>query len=242
MPTVTSTSNGFVALLEPVTSVAFRTAARVRGARAFHPRGRAYTAQVRIDADRAPDGFPSGAHEAIVRFSRGVGLPDAVPDILGIAVRLVDAAGPRVHQDLLMASSGRSVLGRHLLRPGRSFTSGVFSTILPYDVRGQRVVFGARVVGDAEVLLGQAADHVVELLWSTPGDGADDWTVMGELRPGVPLGEEEEGRLGLDPFRTTPDVTPVGWLNDLRRPAYGASRQGRTGDALAGSLPGRVES
>ncbi len=54
-------------------------------------------------------------------------------------------------------------------------------------------------------------------------------------------GEEEEGRLGLDPFRTTPDVTPVGWLNDLRRPAYGASRQGRTGDALAGSLPSRVE-
>ena len=107
MSTVTSTSNGFVALLEPVTSVAFRTAARLRGARAFHPRGRAYTAQVRIDADRAPDGFPTGVREAIVRFSRGVGLPDAVPDILGIAVRLVDAAGPRVHQDLLMATSGR---------------------------------------------------------------------------------------------------------------------------------------
>lgn len=240
--TVASTSNGFVALLEPVTSAAFRTAARVRGARAFHPRGRSYTAQSRIDTDRAPAGFPTGTHRAIVRFSRGVGLPEAVPDILGVAVRLVDAAGPGVHQDLLMASAGDSLLGRHLLRPGRSFTSGVFSTILPYDLRGRRVVFGAWIAGDGEVLLDHVADHVVELLWSTPGAGSTERAVMGELRPGVPLGDEEERALGFDPFRTTPDVTPVGWLNDLRRPAYGASRHGRTGDPGARALPGRVGS
>ncbi len=240
---MTSAENGFVALLEPATSLAFRTAARVRGARAFHPRGLAYAAQARIDADRAPDGFPTGDHQGIIRFSRGAGLPEAVPDILGIGVRLVDAAGPRVHQDLLMASAGRSVLGRHLLRPGRSFTSGVFSTILPYDVRGRRLVFGARVAGDdAEVHVDRVADHVVELLWSPPGAGSDGWTVMGEVRAGVPLSDDDQRDLGLDPFRTTPDVVPVGWLNDLRRPAYGASRQGRTRDPLAASLPGRVES
>ena len=65
---------------------------------------------------------------------------------------------------------------------------------------------------------------------------------MGEVRPGVALSVDERRDLDLDPFRTTPDVIPVGWLNDLRRPAYGASRQGRTGNPLAGSLPGRVES
>jgi hypothetical protein len=64
---------------------------------------------------------------------------------------------------------------------------------------------------------------------------------MGHVRPGVPLGDDEERRLDLDPFRTSPDVTPVGRLNDLRRPAYGASRRGRTGDPLTESLPGRAE-
>lgn len=236
------TPRGLVDLVAPVTSAAFRTAARVRSARAFHPRGRAHTAAVVVDPDAAPDGFPTGEHAGIVRFSRGAGLPEALPDVLGVAVRLVDAAGPRIHQDLLMASAGSTAVGRHLLRPGRWFDAGVFSTILPYDVRGRRVVFGARVVGDPHVALDRVTDQVVELLWSTPGARASGWTVMGEVRPGAPLGAGEEDRLGLDPFRTAPEVTPVGWLNQLRRPAYGASRQGRTGDELAGSLPGRVES
>lgn len=234
------TSRGPVGLVEPLTAAAFRAAARVRRARAFHPRGHAHTAQVLIDAGSAPDGFPTGEHAGIVRFSRGAGLPEVLPDVLGVAVRLVDAAGPRVHQDLLMASTGRAIVGRHLLRPGRWFDAGVFSTILPYDVRGRRVVFGARVTGGARIALDDAADHTVELLWTTPG--ASGWTVMGEVRAVAPLGADEEGRLGLDPFRTVPEVTPVGRLNQLRRPAYGASRQGRTGDGLAGSLPGRVES
>lgn len=208
---------------------------KLRGARAFHPRGRAFAAEVVLDRATAPPGFPRGRYRGIVRFSRGAGLPDAVPDILGIGVRIVDAGGPHVHQDLLMASTGWSVVGRRLLRPSRSFTSGVLSTILPYDVGGRRVLIGARVAGDRPLALADvdvlaAARRPVELLWSTPGGL---WRVLGEVRPDVPLDDEAGRRLDLDPFRTVPGVEPVGLLNALRRPAYGASRAGRNGDGAA---------
>lgn len=226
---------GLLDAVEPVTAAVFRTAARLRGDRAFHPRGRAFAAEVVLDRATAPPGFPRGRYRGIVRFSRGAGLPDAVPDILGIGVRIVDAGGPHVHQDLLMASTGWSVVGRRLLRPSRSFTSGVLSTILPYDVGGRRVLIGARVAGDRPLALADvdvlaAARRPVELLWSTPGGL---WRVLGEVRPDVPLDDEAGRRLDLDPFRTVPGVEPVGLLNALRRPAYGASRAGRNGDGAA---------
>lgn len=228
---------GLLDAVEPVTAAVFRTAARLRGDRAFHPRGRAFAAEVVLDPASAPPGFPTGRYRGIVRFSRGAGLPDAVPDVLGIGVRVVDAGGLHVHQDLLMASAGWSVVGRRLLRPGRSFTAGVLSTILPYEVGGRRVLIGARVPGDrplrlADVDLLAAARRPVELLWSAPG-GA--WWALGEVRPDAPLDDEAGRRLGLDPFRTVPGVEPVGLLNALRRPAYGASRAGRDGDPAGGA-------
>src|SRR5690606_33159775 len=184
-----------------VTAAACRTAASLRGARAFHPRGLAFAAEVVLVRATAPPGFPRGRYRGIVRFSRGAGLPAAVPDILGIGVRVVDAGGPHVHQDLLMASTGWSVVGRRLLRPRRSFTSGVLSTILPYDVGGRRVLIGARVAGDRPLALADvdvlaAARRPVELLWSTPGGL---WRVLGEVRPDVPLDDEAGRRLDLDP-------------------------------------------
>lgn len=224
-------SEKVVGAVGPATDAVFRLAARLRGARAFHPRGVSFAASAQVRADAAPTAFPTGEHRAIVRFSRGAGLPDPLPDVLGIGVRLVDAAGPGQHQDLLMASTGSSVVGRRLLRPGRSFANGVFSTILPYDAGGERVLFGARVTGAGRVDLDDISDplmpgHAVELLCATP---SSDWQVMGHVQPDARLPDDDDRRLGLDPFQTVGGVVPVGLLNELRRPAYGASRAGRAG-------------
>src|SRR4029450_7999147 len=50
--------------------------------------------------------FQAGAtHQALLRFSRGAGLPEPLPDALGVAIKLPDAHGPGVDQDLLLTSS-----------------------------------------------------------------------------------------------------------------------------------------
>jgi hypothetical protein len=51
-----------------------------------------------------------------------------------------DAYGPGRHQDLLLASSGRAPLARHLLLPSRGFCDRPYSSILPYRLAGERVV------------------------------------------------------------------------------------------------------
>jgi hypothetical protein len=44
----------------------------------------------------------------LVRFSRGAGLPDALPDVLGIAIRIPDADGAGHPQDLMLSTGGGS--------------------------------------------------------------------------------------------------------------------------------------
>src|SRR4051812_7231755 len=88
----------------------FAALARLRGAKSLHPKGLVYAATLRIAGDDvAPAAAPllrePGEHAAVVRFSRSLGLPDALPDLFGIAVRLPDALGPGRHQDFLTVTS-----------------------------------------------------------------------------------------------------------------------------------------
>lgn len=81
--------------------------------------------------------FPPGTTQpSLVRFSRGAGLPEPLPDALGVAVKLPDAYGPGNDQDLLLTSSTDRPLLRRLLFPATSFVRGVFSTALPYELGG----------------------------------------------------------------------------------------------------------
>lgn len=220
--------------LAPATEAVFRTAARVRRARAFHPEG--VTAVGHAVPLGALPGLPAGPGEVVVRFSRGIGLPEAWPDVLGVSARLVDVDGPGRHHDLLMASSGWSVPGRRLLRPARHLTGGAFSTLLPYAARGRRVLFGAEVlaagplaVGDLEAAV-EAGHLAVQVRWAGLTGGWHDLLSIGAL---TVLPEVEDRQLDLAPDRHAREVVPVGALNALRRPAYAASREGRWSAAAA---------
>jgi hypothetical protein len=215
--------------VDPVTTAAFRLGGRLRRARAFHPVGVAFRARARIDGD-VPPGFPSGEHDAVVRFSRGAGLPEQLPDFLGIGVRLVDALGPGRHQDLLGTSTGSGPITRRLLRPARDFASGRLDTILPYATVDGPVLFSARVLTPGSWTLreierrGAAAELLLEL---GVADRTGGWRRLGEVAVLGRLPVDDERRLDLDPFHTSPDVVPTGLLNRLRRPAYTGSREGR---------------
>ncbi|HET6964871.1 MAG TPA: hypothetical protein VFH58_08865 [Acidimicrobiales bacterium] len=116
-------------------SSAFGFLARVRGDRALHPKGDVWRASVR--ADPAGQELTGGDCEAIVRCSRAVGLPGWLPDVHGVALRLLRPEPV----DILLATSSRRV--PWALLP--SFDKrGTYSSLAHYLLDGQRV----RIIGD----------------------------------------------------------------------------------------------
>lgn len=212
-------------------SMVFGLASFVRRARVFHPDGAAFVAKVEVAVG---DGvLPAGSHDAVVRFSRGAGLPESMPDILGLALRVLDLHGPGVHQDLLLVTSGSRPGARHALVPARTFGHRRWSTLLPYDVGGRRIVFGARPSSaalDEAHRLGDlrrvaAAGEVRFTLEVAPPTGA--WEDVAVLSIGDELPEDENEALRFNPANTGGRIRPVGVLQTIRRRAYLGSQRGR---------------
>lgn len=219
--------------LDAATGAAFYAAARLRARRAFHPKGHIFKASfVRGATDHgvaellAPDG--TSPRPAAVRLSKGAGVPDPIPDILGLALKLHgDENLPE--QDLLLASSLPAPVGRHLLVPARSFTGTFFSTILAYRTPGGLVVLGARPVQgrdgtELRDVLDVRPGLRFELLVAPP---LGSWTALGTIELGEPEPPIAGRAIEFDPATTHEDLRPVGPLNRLRAPAYAASRRGR---------------
>ena len=212
-------------------SVVFGLASFVRRARVFHPDGVAFSARVEV---ARPGVLPAGSHEAVVRFSRGAGLPESLPDILGLAVRLVDVHGEGLHQDLLLVTSGSRPGLRHALVPARTFGHERWSTLLPYDVGGRRVVFGARPLSPALEGarrledLRQLADRRGPVRFALElAEPRGPWEEVGILTVGRPRSDDEGERLRFNPANSGGGIRPVGVLQTVRRRAYLGSQEGR---------------
>ena len=106
--------------------------ARRRRGKPMHPRGAVLDAVLERAGGPAGWGVPwlagSGEQVALVRLSRGAGLPAPLPDLLGLAVRLPGDGGPI---DLLLSSTGKSRFGRLVPVPRRD-TAAVYSSIMGY--------------------------------------------------------------------------------------------------------------
>jgi hypothetical protein len=230
----------------PVVAAGFYTLAALRRRRSLHPTGIGYQGWLRVPNEWPPRSgvplFQAGArHQALLRFSRG-GLPEPLPDALGVAIKLPDAHGLGVDQDLLLTSSTDRPLLRRLLFPARSFVRGAFSTALPYDLGRERVVLllvptpisagpstggaGHRPVGGALAELRAVAANGLELELRTARS-------LGRSQPlatvtvGPPLPADQTQALRFNPWTTGPGIHPSGWLNLLRDAAYQASQRGR---------------
>jgi len=223
-----------------VTGALFGALSRVRGARIFHPVGVSYSATLRVGTALPQyHGVPllerPGEHRAVVRFSRAVGLPEPLPDALGIAVRLPDLHGPGRHQDFLLVTSADGPLLHHLLLPGlRGFFEQSFSSLLFYRMGGRLRLVGARAASRPDATAGGALAELVaaaeagaacfELALASP---AGRWRRVGDLTVDERLPDVDSERLAFTPWHTGGGIRPVGPFMGLRRAAYAASQRQR---------------
>jgi hypothetical protein len=207
-------------------TTAVRLASRLRRERAIHPRGRAFRGTVVLPGG-AGTGAPlldeAGTYDAVVRFSRSAGLPRALPDVYGLAVRLVDAHGPGAHQDLLLDSTQPAPLLRRLPWPRWCATSAVYSSLLPYSVGGRRLLVGARAVPGTPAARSLTAlpDRLELALLVATAHGA--WREVGRVRTTGVLPAPQGRQTRFTPAHTGGGLSPAGPFQEWRTRAYPAS-------------------
>jgi hypothetical protein len=217
-------------VLERATERVFAVVARLRRARALHPRGVTLHGRGRVRVESGLADRPEV--RVVVRLSRGAGLPHPLPDVHGVAVRFVDAHGAGRHQDLLLSGAGRAPVLRHVLRPALRFDRAGGTTVLPYRrPGGGRLLFGCDPVPVATLVdVPAALPLTISLHEATP---LGRWRPVAELQ--VDEVDPDDLRTRFDPWHTTPVLEPAGLLNRLRRAAYSGSRAGT--NAAPGKAP-----
>ncbi len=201
------------ALPRTVTATALALGTALRRARVFHPRGRAFRGTVETSGGGSWGAGvldEPGRYDAVVRVSRGAGLPEPLPDVVGLAVRLDGLGRDGGPLDLLVNTSGGLPGLRHLFVPaplGRTFSS-----VLPYRTgSGRVVVLGARDEGSGRW----------ELLAASLAGG---WTRWGRLTLGPALPDTEAERLRFMPTLGAVDLEPVALFRSLRDRSYRQSQ------------------
>lgn len=188
-----------------------------RAAKPLHPEGHVVTARVRRFGAVPATGVPwldeEGTEEVLVRASRAVGLPDVLPDIHGLAVRI--PFGER-HGDLLLASTGVGRFTRFMLTGSRSLGGRPMTTLLPYHSPSGPVLIGA-VPRDEKVL-----ELAVAQAWGP-------WRPFGELV--LPTADSEtwhDEHVDFDPLlNTVPGLSNYRWVEELREASYLRARRSR---------------
>ena len=196
----------------------FGAAARARGSKAFHPRGVVHDATVTVDGTAgapAPWLRQSASYDAIVRFSRGIGLPHPLPDVLGIAVRILGAHGEGRDQDLLLVTSGNGPVIHHLLLPARSYTGLPYSSLAPYSTEHGHVLLGARAESAGRFELG----------WAPLGGRLQPF---GSLAVGARR-DDADNALRFSVMNSGGGLEPSTWVNRIRPAAYASSQEGWAG-------------
>ncbi|MFI5720732.1 phosphodiesterase [Nocardia sp. NPDC051750] len=217
--------------ITPVVRTAFDTGARLRHARFFHPRGVRLTGRFRAEPEFAPL-FGTGDRAVIARLSKGTGTPGGVPDILGLAFRVLDR--DEHPWDFALATTGRGTAGRFVVTPARGWSHARYGSLLPYRFpdSGVRWVFadpaGSHPGGASLAELDEhLRDHQVDF----------DIRVAGLRTSGQLAGElvlrsadpAEHRTDFFDPMLNHPgDVEPVPQVvQRIREAAYTGSRRGR---------------
>jgi hypothetical protein len=184
----------------------------------------------------AGHGLPIPSSGVVARLSKATGTPGALPDFIGLALRVTPAQAKETPWDILLVSAGSGILGRTLaLRPVTSWTRQNMTTLMPLRYGGKYWWLRARITseitgfgvslkpvreriehGGLEVVLDQAC-------------GSSDFERLARLTLTSALDRQADQDVSFDPVvNTAPGVTLVPeWLADLRARAYRRSREGR---------------
>ncbi len=198
----------------------FGALSALRRRRIFHPRGTAYDATLVVHGGGRGASLldEPGSRPCVVRLSRGVGLREPLPDILGMAIRVPDAYGPGDHQDLLMNTAGTAPVFRSAFGLARSADRGHYSSVLPYRIGDAYAYLGARPLRPGPEGLRFALEVAAPL---------GDWVEVGVVTLGRAWDAAASDALRFNPLHTGGGLEPVGVLQTLRRRAYAASQAGR---------------
>ena len=203
-----------------VAGTVFGTLARLTGDRPIHPDGAAYTAELIVETPRlrrAKLFARPGRHQAVVRLSRGFGLPRPLPDLMSMAIKVPDAYGPGRPQDLLLTAAGERPVLRHLFDWGGTHADRAYSTVLPFSVGGRTMLLGAQPCDD------DARSFAIRA--ATP---LGPWHTIARLELHDRLGAHEEDELAFNSDTTGGGIRPVGLVNRVRAAAYDAAAAGRS--------------
>lgn len=231
--------------------------AGARRGKAVHPHGVVYAGRLVVpgspDAPRSAQLFSEpGEHAAIVRFSRSVGVPRPIPDLLGISIRLPDVYGPDRHQDFMLVTSADLPIVHHVFLPATDVQQRPYTSSLPYRAGDESFLVGVLPEpsaplpdGDTELDRLDAAARTGRLRFRVAVS-----PVMGRFRPLGELWIGERLPAELDALRFTPANTggglePAGVLNGARDRAYKLSqaawrRTQRDGAALEDAADRRL--
>jgi hypothetical protein len=210
--------------------------AAARGGKPVHPKGVVHRARLVIDGGPdAPQGSEllrtRGEHDALVRFSRSLGVPRPLPDLLGVSLRVLDVYGPGRHQDALMVSSVDLPVLHHLFVPATDFQQRAYSSSLPYRAGARKLLLGVtpdpgspRPAGDDELdRLDRAAATGRLAFGLAVASIGGRFRRIGSLHVGERLPPAVDA-LRFDPFNAGGGLEPVGFLNRLRDYAYPMSQ------------------
>jgi hypothetical protein len=166
-----------------------------------------------------------GEDDAVVRLSRGAGLPAPLPDLLGLAIRLPGPAGRPV--DLLLSSTGTGQVTRYLPAFRRD-TAGGYCSLMTFRTAAGTVVLGALPDRDGvpsepgPLAADVAARPLVFRLAAAPPFGP--WRPFGRLEltaPADPLDPDVRFDAILN---APPGLGADGPMARLREPSYAAAR------------------
>lgn len=205
-----------------VLATAFGTLADLRRSKPLHPKGSVVPGRLLRTGSSRPWGVPwldeRGEHDCLVRFSRSVGLPTALPDVLGLALRFRDEQGPH---DLLLASTGDAPVLRHVFLPRRDPATAHYGSSFPYATPRGPVLLGAVPLPSQDGTL-RFALRAASLL------GA--WTPFGTLQVQPDPADAGDELVDLDAVcHPLPDLALLPALARLREPSYAAARERRHG-------------
>lgn len=197
----------------------FATTARIRPARKpLHPKGELHTATIERSGLRNPIGVPwidePGTSIGLVRVSRAMGIPKALPDIYGLSLRLPLVGG--THADILFATTGLGRLSRFVLFPAQHPGQRAYSTLLPYRTSTGAVVLAAVPVETDELTFDLAC---------APAGGV--WQSFARMT----LTEAtSDASPSFDPvLNRLPGLEFYEWAATMREGAYRAARRSRDG-------------
>jgi hypothetical protein len=166
-----------------------------------------------------------------MRFSRSLGMPRPIPDLLGVSLRVLDAYGRGRPQDFMLVSSIDRAVLHHIFVPAADAQQRPYSSSLPYEAGGERFLVGVvpdewspRPPGDDEFDRLQRAAATGCLTF-----GLAVAPVGGRFRRVGTLHVEERLPQSVDALRFSPfhcggGLAPAGVLNRLRDYAYPLSQ------------------